>query len=205
MNYDSLVPVIGSLFGVLIGVWATLVTQRRQWKEDRQVDDQNECRLAVRELSVRASSLDMASHQVVSVTSSFTSLGGQLNRLIGIVTPLDPQALFNGMNSHFEALNRAAEQLRITGDQETVKLTNAVMFAAASVIEAHHAAPSAGWSLARLLRMLFAGKRRGDQAAIQEARASLGEAVRVLVEYTREHLNHPRVDLWAVPETLEIR
>ena len=205
VDYESLVPVISSLLGALIGAGAVLVSQRRQWKQDRQVDGDDQCERAVQELSVRASSLDMASHQAVSVVASFSSLGGQLNRLIGIVTPLDHQALFNGMNTHFEALNRAAAQLRMTQNQETIKLTNAVMFAAGSVIEAHHAAPSSRWSLVDVVHNLFAGRQMGgDRATVEEARATLGEAVRVLVEYTRKQLNHPHVDQWAVPETCSI-
>lgn len=200
MSFELIVSVIGPLFGALVGAGAALVGQRQQWKEDRKVDDEAEYKVAVQELAVRAQSLDMASHQAAEIATSFSSLGGQLNRLIGIVTPLDPPTMFDDMNIHFEALNRAAAQLRMCGDQETVRLTNAVMFAAASVIDAHHAAPISRWSLLRVFLNLFTGKTLGDHAAIREARSSLAGAVRDLVGYTRETLNLPAVDLYATPE-----
>ena len=129
----------------------------------------------------------MASHQAVSLAGAFTSVGGQLNRLIRIVTPFDQQALFEGMNVHFEGLNRAAARLRMTQDQETVCLTNAVMLAAAEVIEAHHASPSRRRRLLRMLHELFAGKQLGDPAAISRSRATLAESVRALVAHMRGH------------------
>lgn len=201
MSYESIVSVVGPLLGALIGAGAALVGQRAQWRQDRKMDGETESKVAVQELAVRAQSLDMASHQAAAIATSLTSLGGQLSRLIGVVTPLDPLAVFHDMNVAFEALNRAAAQLRMSGDQETVRRTNAVMFAAASVIEAHHAAPMSRWSLLRVLLSLFAGTKLGDQVAIREARTSLADAVSDLVGYTRRTLDLPAVDLFATPET----
>lgn len=201
MSFDAIVPAVSSLLGALIGAGAALVGQRQQWKRDRKLGGETESKAAVQELAVRAQSLDTASHQAAAMAAAFSSLGGQFNRLIGLVTPLDPPTMFDNMNIHFEALNRAAAQLRMSGDQETVGLTNAVMFAAASVIDAHHADPTPRWSLLKVFVNLFTGKKLGDQEAIREARNSLADAVRDLVVYTRTTLNLPSVDLYATPET----
>lgn len=103
------------------------------------------------------------------------------------------------MNGHFEGLNRAAAKLRITQDQETVRLANAAMLAAAAIIEAHHSSRSQGPWIVRTLRGLVAGEQLGDPVAIQAARRALAEVVRTLVEHTRKQLDHQRVDLWELP------
>jgi hypothetical protein len=200
VSNELIVSALGPLVGALIGAAAALLGQRQQWKLDRKADGETESKVAVQELAVRAQSLDMASHQAAAIGVTFASLGGQLNRLIGIVTPLDPPAIFDDMNVHFEGLNRAAAQLRMSGDQETVRLTNAVMAAAASVIEAHHAALPSRWLLLREFIGLFTGTKLRNQAAIDDARTRLADAVRDLVAHTRRTLSLSPVDLYAVPE-----
>lgn len=157
-------------------------------------------KLTVQELVARVSSLDVASRQGILLAASFTFLGGQLNRLIRIVTPYDPHSMFAEMNIHFEGLNRAAAELRMTHDQQTIELTNAVAMAAAQVIDAHHARPASRRSLLQFLKQLITGRTMGNDQAVKQARLKLSEATRDLVHYAREQLGHPQVDIWAVPE-----
>jgi hypothetical protein len=204
VNYELLVTVVGFL-GTLIGVASVLVAQRLQWKQDRRAGGEDEVKRAVEELVVHARSLDLAAHAAASTAVSFMSLGGMLNRLIGIVTPLDPPALLEGMNTRLEALNRAAARLQITQDQRTVELANEVMLAAASVIHAHNQVVLSArtWPVRAVVRVFLAGEQAADPAAaVAEARSSLSKAVRALCGQTRTQLKHPRVDLWAEPEPL---
>lgn len=198
MDIELIVTLAASLLGTLIGGGAVLASQRMQWRQDERAATTDQVRIAVEELVVRASSLDMASHQAVSLVGGFATVGGQLNRLIRIVTPLDQQALFAPMNIHYEALNRAAARLRLTQNQELIDRTNAVMFASAGVIEAH-AAQLHNSPLLRLVRLLLPRLRPAGHDKIAEARDELGAAVRSLVEQTREQLDFERVDLSALP------
>lgn len=204
MDLDLLVPAAASLLGAVIGGVAVLMGQQQQDKRNRKGDVEDDYRRAVEELAVRANALDVASHQVVSLTSTFTSLAGQLNRLLGIVTPFDQQALFTDMNAHHDALIRAATHLRGNHDQETVRLTNAVLYAAAEIVAAHHAAPDATRSLIRIVGSLYAGKAIGNPDQIASARSHLAESVQNLLGHARRALGHAEVDLSAVPVTLAL-
>lgn len=199
MDYTTIWAAVSSLGGALIGAGAVIKSQQLQWRRDRAADADVARTGAVEELLLRALSLDLVSHQMTTVVSEFTSLGGQVNRLVRIVAPLDFSALLDKLNREAEALNRASAQIWMTTDQQTVKLTNAVTSAAMDVVTAHHATPKSG-RVRRHLVGLVRGRSFGDEHRIQEARQRLAEARKALVDHTRHELRLPPVDLFALPD-----
>lgn len=194
----------GALVGVLIGACTTLLTQRTQWRQQRRMSEEALSQDAVVEVTVRASTLDMASHQAAMIASSFSSLGGQLNRLIRIMGPLQPERLFDGLNREHELMLTAAAQLRLTQDEETVRCVDDILSAAAEMIAAHHALTTLRRTPLRLLMLMFAGRQRGDADRLTTARRNLHSAVGRLQEHSRRRWELPHIDLMvASHRTLE--
>lgn len=175
-----------------------LLAQWFEWKRDDAAATADQLKRAVEEVLVKALAVEMRSHQLVLMAASVTSLGGQYARLIGTVGPVDLAALLDAMNADVEAMERAGARIWMESDQETVTLTNAVVVAAAAVIEAHQT-PLPGGKLVKFCRDLLKGKLTGDPTEVKHAREALGLARKVLVEHTRRTLNLEQVDLFAMP------
>lgn len=193
MDPQLLIPLAASLLGTVIGGGVVLTSQRLQWRQDQHVAHDTDLRQAAEEVIVHAHALDIASHQAISITSGFATLGGTLNRFLRIVTPLDQHALLAPMTQHFEALQRATARLRLTQDQATIGHVNEVMAAAGAVIEAHSALLPAA-PIVNLFRRLV-GRLARDNAQVVAARSDLAAAVEGLIGATRSRLQLDSVEL----------
>lgn len=200
MDYSPLVAAGGSLVGAALGASAVLGSQMLQWRRERKAGIERSRQQAVEELLVQAESIDLASHFMVTIAQEFTSLSGQLNRLLRISTAFDLANLIANLSRHADALNRAAAQIWMTADQETVRRTNAVVLAAMDLVSAQSAVQPATW---RHARRLLQGMELADESVVAAARQKLANARRDLVEHTRRQFGLPHVDLFALPANFD--
>lgn len=178
--WTTLIAVAGTLAGAgLIGGLA-LWGQQLQWRREQRTAAADALVLGAEELIVRAGTLDVASHQAVSMAGSFASLGGQVNRLLGIVSPVDLHAVLAPMHVQYEGLTRAAARIQLTQDDVLVRLAHIVVEQATEVIEAHNE----GLPRSPLLRVVRYILRRplGNERRVADTRANLGEATRALID-----------------------
>lgn len=161
VNSTVLITAVTAVLSSIIGASAVLVAQRNQWKRDASSNAQAHLKRAVEEVVVKPISVSLRSQQLNLVAGIFSSPVGQISLLLRTAVPVDVPTLFESMNADLEALNRAASQIWMAGDQRSVKLVNAVAMAAASVISAHHA-PRAGNRVAEYIRRLSKGVQPGD-------------------------------------------
>jgi hypothetical protein len=187
-----------ALSSAVVGAGAVLLAQRNQWKRDAEAAEADQLKRAVEEVLVKAQSVAMRSNEFTLLSTSIGSPSGQFVRVIGSVTPLDIAALFDAMNADIEAMQRAAARIWMESDQEAVTLTNAVVIAAAEVIDAHQT-PLPGNRVLNFCRGLVTGTPSGDPSQVKEAREALGRARKALVEHTRRTLKLEHVDLFALP------
>lgn len=186
-----------SLVAAGIGASAAIGAQLLQLRHARKVDDERERKHAVEEVIVRAGAIDLRAHEMTLLAANSGSLNGTLARVLGIVVPLDYADMFEKLNREANALSRAAAQVWLFGDGQTVKLTNAVTLAATSVVDAH-TQPRTHWAL-NLFRVALLGKPSRDAGSIQHTRQALANARRNLVDHTRRQLDREDVDLFALP------
>lgn len=197
MHLDQLLTGAISLIAALIGASAALTAQYAQLRQARKADAERERKQAIEEVIVRAQAIDLRVNDMMVLAANAGSIHGLLGRVLGSVAPLDYAAMFNSLNVEVNALNRAAAQVWLFGDDETVALANAVSLAATDVVSAHTGA-NATW-VSNLLRVAVFGQPPRDAERIQSAREALGNARRALVEHTRKKLGLAHVDLFAVP------
>lgn len=197
MQLDPWVTAVGGLVGALIGASAALGAQYFQSRQARKQDAERERKHAIEEVIVRALAIDMRVHEMTVLAANAGSLDGLLARLLGTVVPLDYAAMFDTLHVEADGLNRAAAQVWLFGDEDTVKLTNAVTLAATDVIDAH-TQPKTNWIL-NLFRVALLGRPARDVERIESSRKGLAQARRTLVDHTRRKLNLEDVDLFAVP------
>lgn len=186
-----------ALLASIIGAGAALAAQHTQLKGARAADSERERKHAIEEIIVRAQAIDLRVHEMMVLTANGGSLNGLLGRILGAVVPLDYSAMFNTLNVEVDALNRAAAQVWLFGEDDTVALANAVSLAATDVIDAHTRASEN--RIASLLRVAIFGRLDQDAQKIQTARRALSRARRDLVEHTRLKLGLEDVDLFALP------
>lgn len=197
MDVSPLITAASSLLGALIGAGAALGSQRLQWGRERKANAERGRQQAIEEIASQTLTLDFASHRMVLAAKDFSSLTGQLNRVVRVSTAFDLHDLFRELETRGEALNRAAAQIWMTADQETVRLTNAVVATAADLVAAHSAVQPATW---RKPRRVLDGFDLADQDKVAEARTKLADARRALLDHTRKELRRPPVDLFALPD-----
>lgn len=200
-NSDAWVTAAFGLGGALIGASAVLGGQYLQWRRERKDRKHAARERAVEEVIVRALSVSLVAHQMAVMVQEFSSFNGTVGRLLRIVKKFDYQVLFESLNREAEALNRAGAQLWMTADQETVKLVNAVTFAATGVVEAHSGLPRVGW-LGKI-RRFWGGIKLGDEEAVNVSQKRLADARRSLVDHTRRSLHLQAADLFALPADWE--
>lgn len=200
MDYSPLVTAGSSLLGALIGAGAAIGSQRLQWGRERRANAERARQQAIEEIAAVVLSLDLASHRMVLAAREFSSLSGQLNRLLRVSRAFDLNELFGEVADHGEALNRAAAQIWMTADQETIRLTNAVVATATDLVAAHSAVQTASWKQAR---RLLEGFDLADQEKVAHVRKKLADARRALVDHTRSELRLLHVDLFALPDDFD--
>lgn len=191
-----LTGVIG-LIAAAIGASAAIGAQAIQLREGRKADAERERKHAVEEVLVRAGAIDLRAHEMTVLAANAGSLNGTLARVLGIIVPLDYADMFDKLNHEANALNRASARVWLFGDDQTVRLTNAVTLAATAVIEAH-TRPRTHWIL-NLFRVALLGRTSRNDESIKTTRQALANARRDLVEHTRRRLNLEDVDLFALP------
>lgn len=192
VDYSPFVTAASSLVGAIVGASAVLGSQALQWRRERKADRDRMLQRAIEDVLVQVESIDLSLHLAVSLAKEFTSLSGQLNRLVRVSTAFDWRDLYSDLGTHLEELNRAAAQIWMSADQETVRRTNAVVLAAADIVTAHSAVRPATW---RRLRRLLDGIELADPAAVERARARLCTARRSLVDHARREFDRPVLDL----------
>lgn len=197
MDYSPLITAGSSLLGAVIGAGAAIGSQRLQWWRERRANAERTRQQAIEEIAAVVLSLDLASHRMVLAARDFSSLSGQLNRLLRVSRAFDLNELFGEVAAHGDALNRAAAQIWMTADQETIRLTNAVVATATDLVAAHSAVQTATWKQAR---RVLEGFDLADQENVAAVRKTLANARRALVDHTRKELGLPPVDLFALPE-----
>lgn len=198
MNSALIINATTALSSAVVGAGAVLLAQRNQWKRDTDAATADQLKRAVEEVLVKAQSVAMRSNEFTLLGANISSPGGQFARIVGTVTPLDVATLFDAMNADVEAMQRAGARIWMECDQETVALTNAVVVAAAEVIEAHQT-PLPGGKVVNFCRGLVKGKQSGDPSQVKDAREALGRTRKALVEHTRRTLRLEHVDLFALP------
>lgn len=196
VDYSPFVTAGSSLTGAVVGAGAVLGSQALQWRRERKADRDRMLQRAIEEVLVQVESIDLSLHLAVSMAKEFTSLSGQLNRLVRVSAAFDWRDLYSDLNTHLEELNRAAAQIWMSADRETVRLTNAVVLATADIVTAHSAVRPASW---RRLRRLVDGMELADPVAVAEVRARLSAARRNLVDHTRREFHRPALDLIGLP------
>ena len=197
MQIDHWLTAASSLVGALIGAGAALAAAYMQLRRSRKAESERERKLAIEEVLVRAVAIDFQAHNMALLASNAGSLDGLLARVLGSVAPVDYAAMFDKLSAEGNALNRAAAQVWLFGEDKTVRLTNAVVLAATDVVTAHTSG-GRGWLGTRLM-VAFSGHHAGDTKRIAEARRKLAEARRALVEHARRTLGVEHVDLFALP------
>lgn len=202
MDYSPLITAGSSLLGAVIGAGAAIGSQRLQWGRERKADAERALQQAIEEIAAQVLSLDLASHRMVLAARDFSSLSGQLNRMLRVSRAFDLNDLFGEVARQGEALNRAAAQIWMTADQETIRLTNAVVMTATDLVTAHSAVQPATWEKPR---RVLDGFDLADQEKVSEVRKKLADARRELVDHARKKLGLPRVDLFALPEDFDDR
>lgn len=200
--YAPLIAAGGSLVGASIGAGAALGSQVLQWKRERKDQRQRTRQQAVEEVLVQVESIDLALHRIATFAKEFTSLAGQLNRLLRISKAFDLNELYSELNRHVDSLNRAAAQIWMTADQETVLRTNAVVVASMELVTAHSAVRPVTW---KNPERLLDGLELADETVVAAARKRLAEVRRDLVEHTRREFGLARVDLFGLPDDFELR
>ena len=196
MQFDEW-SAVSSLVGALIGAGAALAAQYIGWRQTRRADSETERKLAIEEVLVRAQAVDMKAHDMTLLASNVGSLNGLLARILGSALPVDYAAMFDKLSAEGTALNRAAAQVWLFGEDKTVRLANAVVLAATDVVAAHTHAK--GGRLRTLVMVAFFGTYPRDEQRIASARQALAEARRALVEHTRQTLKLEHVDLFGLP------
>ena len=201
MHFDQWLTGVISLIAAAIGASAAIGAQAIQLRETRKADAERERKHAVEEVLVRAGAIDLRAHEMTVLAAHAGSLSGTLARVLGIIVPLDYADMFDTLNCEGDALSRASAQVWLFGDDQTVKLTNAVTLAATAVVEAH-TRPRTHWIL-NLFRVALLGKTSRDDEDIKATRQALADARRDLVDHTRRQLDLEDVDLFALPIALD--
>lgn len=186
-----------SLIAAAIGAGAALGAQFMHLREARKAETERERKHAVEEVIVRAGAIDMRAHEMTLLAANTGSLHGTLARVLRIVVPLDYADMFDKLNRETNALSRAAAQVWLFGDDQTVKLTNAVTLAAAALVDAHTQLKS-HWLL-NFFRVALLGQPSRDDENIHRARQALAKARRDLVDHTRRKLDREDVEMFALP------
>lgn len=197
MHLDQLMTGVISLIAAAIGAGAAIGAQFMHLRETRKAETERERKHAVEEVIVRAGAIDLRAHEMTLLAANTGSLNGTLARVLGIVVPLDYADMFDKLNGEANALSRAAAQVWLFGEDQTVKLTNAVTLAAAALVDAH-TQPKTHWVL-NFFRVALLGKPSRDDEKIHGARQTLAKARRDLVEHTRRQLDLDDVELFALP------
>ena len=117
--------------------------------------------------------------------------------MVGNLTPIDLQGLFDRMDEEANGLQRAASRVWLFADEKTVALTNAVVLAAMDVVEAHHT-PQSGRAFT-LARVALIGKFANDADQTATLRNTLSLARRDLVQHARHQMDLPDVDPFSTP------
>ena len=184
------------LIGTVIGAGAVLLGQALEARRQAKAEAQREHKLAVEEVLVRSQAVDLLAHEMVLLAANLGSISGFFSRAIGAVSPVDFLAVFERMNNEATAMQRAASQVWLFADERPVSLSNAVVIAAAEVMNAHQA-HSTG-SIRRYTTVLVVGRHPSDAARLGDARAALSEARRALILHTRTCLDLPEADPYSV-------
>lgn len=198
MPSDQWATALSSLVGAIIGAGAALTAQHMQWRHTRKAESEQEWKLAIVEVLVRAQAVDLRAHDMTLLALHASSLSGLVPRVLGSVSPVDYTVMSERLIADANALNQAAAQVWLFGDDKTVKLTNAVVIAAADVVAAHTTAKGK-----RPHILAFFGRRSHDEEQIAGARECLAEARRALADHTRQAFRLEHVDLFSLPTAAE--
>lgn len=186
VDTNDRLPAASGLIGALIGGAAAFGGQWMQLRGHERVSRDEERKLAIEEVIVRAHAIDLRVSDSITLAANVGSLAGLLGRLLGNFAPVDWLAVFDRLTSEAAGLQRAATRVSLTADPETVRLTDAVARAAAEVVEAHAAHTGNGFT--HYLRIALRGRYSRDAARLSASRGALEAAQRALVQHTRGEL-----------------
>ncbi|WP_152186072.1 hypothetical protein [Segeticoccus rhizosphaerae] len=131
------------------------------------------------------------------LASNAGPLYGLVARVLSSAAPLNYAEMAESLSSDADALSRAAAQVWLFGDDQTVKLTNAVVLAAADVVTAHTA--QAGRRLTTVLNVAVFGWLPYDGEGVARAQQALAKTRRALTDHTRQALKLKPVDVFGLP------
>jgi hypothetical protein len=188
--------VIG-LVGAVIGALAALLGQFLNSRSQARADAAKERKLAVEEVLVRSQAIDLRGHELMLFSTNlwvvqWTHFASHRKR-----RPVDFLEVFDRMNADAIGLQRAAAQVWLFADNETVALTNAVALAAADVVTAHHQ-PAVGRAH-RYAPIALTGRHSTDLERLKANREVLADARKALVNHTRKTLGLGETDPFAIP------
>jgi hypothetical protein len=189
----TLITAIASLLAAIVGAGAVLGAQRLDWRRQQAAGQRAALTESVIDVIVVAGSIANRGRDLAGRAKAFTSLGGQANRLIGIVVPLDEASLFEPLRADLERLDRAAARVLVEWDEEGIAKVNAVLDASAAVFAAAVARPSKGEVL-RPAKELFSGKSFGDREQLGSAAQRLADERAKLIDYARRRSNLPALE-----------
>lgn len=196
MEWSDWIAASSALVGALIGAGAALLAQSIQLRGATKAAADQERKLAVEELLVRAHAVDQRSHQVMLLATNLGSFNGLVSRMIGNLAPVDLQAVFERLDVEGDALQRAASQIWLFADDEKmVALANSVVLAAMEVVEAHHL--PRGGRTSTYAQVAILGRFANSDAEMRSARKQLSTARSDLVAHVRDSLGLAEIDLFA--------
>ena len=197
VDSSAWITAVSGLVGAVIGALAALLGQFLNSRSQARADAAKERKLAIEEVLVRSQAIDLRGHELLLIATNLGSFSGLVSRVIGNVAPVDFLEVFDRMNVESIGLQRAAAQIWLFADDETVALTNAVALAAADVVTAHHQ-PAVGRAH-QYARIALTGRHSRDLERLKASREVLADARKALINHTRTTLGLGETDPFAIP------
>jgi uncharacterized membrane protein YccC len=178
---------VAALLALSGAVWVELRRARAEALHTREADLQG----AVVELLTRSVQLHSRITQVRGHSNAHATMGGLVDHVLGAKVPMDWVALFEPMNVEMEHMLRANARLWVGHNDETARLGDEVVVAAAQVIKAVTASAK-GAQPRRLLGSRRSAQRMAEDA-VPPAVEKMSSARNALARHARESLGLPTV------------
>ena len=198
MDTTAWITAVSGLIGAVIGAGAALVGQFVQARSQSRAETATEHKQAIEDVLVTAQAVDLRAHESMLIATNAGSLGGMASRMLRTTTPVDLHELLRGISNEADTLQRAAARVWLLGDEDTVRLTNAVVLAATDVVSAHHAVTTRRiWNY---VHVGLTGRHAKNETRLAEARNRLASARKALVEHSRLILGLHQMDPFSVAD-----
>jgi hypothetical protein len=189
--------VVAALGSSALTAVATLgVTWFREWLRGRAAG-RDALGTAITEMLSRSMAVMMAAQTLGLTMKSRSGLGEGLDVATRLRKPSDPMELHDWIAKDMGPLNEAWSAIWVRGDQETIRLANALLGACAEIVSAGTQRQPADTAPARLRRWAVGERQTPDmEADLQAAIKAVAHAREQLARHSRRKLGLPAAELF---------